>query len=221
MAEAHPGLFVGGAEAREAVKVAALFVSARGPYAGIPGVEMWDEARDARLYDGPHPVVAHPPCERWGRYWHGGPSARVRRVRGDDGGCFATALGSVRKWGGVLEHPAASSAWEAFNLRKPPRAGGWVSADWRGGWTCCVDQGHYGHRAQKATWLYAVGVELPSLVWGKSPRTVRLDEGFHSAEERRRAIRTGVCQRLSKRERIETPDPFRDLLLSMAREVTA
>jgi hypothetical protein len=200
--------------------VAALFVSPRGPYAGLEGVDLWDASRDARRYDGPHPVVAHPPCERWGRYWHGGPSARVRRIKGDDGWCFSAALTAVRTWGGVLEHPAASSAWGAFGLKTPPRAGGWIVADWDGGWTCCVDQGHYGHRAQKATWLYAVGVNpLPLLTWGKSSRRVRLDDGFHSAEERRRKIRTGTCQRLSKRERIETPMEFRDLLLSMAASV--
>ncbi len=47
----------------------------------------------------------------------------------------------------------------------------------------------------------------------------RLDEGYHSAEERRRAIKTGIVQRLSKRQRAETPEPFRDLLLNMARSV--
>jgi hypothetical protein len=47
----------------------------------------------------------------------------------------------------------------------------------------------------------------------------RLDEGYHSAEERRRAVRTGVVQRLSKRQRAATPEPFRDLLLGMARSV--
>jgi hypothetical protein len=139
----------------------------------------------------------------------------VRRIKGDDDGCFASALASVRQWGGVLEHPAASSAWRAHGLITPPRAGGWVVADWHDGWTCCVDQQFYGHRAQKATWLYAVGVPLPSLRWGKSAGGVRLDDGFHSAEERRRKIRTGVCQRLSKRQRTETPAAFRDLLLSM------
>lgn len=197
--------------------IAALFVSSRGPYAGLPDVDLWPVERDARMYRGPYLVVAHPPCERWGRYWHGGPSARVRRVKGDDGGCFASALASVRKWGGVLEHPAASAAWAAFGLIEPPRAGGWVCADWDGGWTCCVDQGHYGHRAQKATWLYAVGVPLPMLIWGKSAQTIRLDDGFYSAEERRRTQRTGICQRLSKRQRIETPIPFRDVLLRMVR----
>ena len=198
-------------------QVAALFVLPDGPYADITGVDLWAKDRDARTYAGPFKVIAHPPCERWGRYWFGGPSARVRRVKGDDDGCFAAALAAVRRFGGVLEHPAASSAWDAFGLMKPPRAGGWVVADWEGGWTCCVDQGHYGHRAQKATWLYAVGVPLPMLKWGKSSNRVRLDDGFHSREERRRAIRTGRCQRLSKRQRTETPPEFRDVLLSMAR----
>lgn len=209
----------GGADsgASDAVRVAALFVLSDGPYAGLPGVDLWDLPRDARRYAGPFPVIAHPPCERWGRYWFGGPSARVRRVKGDDQGCFDAALRSVRLYGGILEHPAASSAWEAFGLNRPPRVGGWVKADFEGGWTCCVDQGNYGHRAQKATWLYAVGVPLVPLRWGKSSAVIRLDDGYHSAEERRRAQRTGVCQRLSHRQRTETPVPFRELLLGIAR----
>lgn len=135
--------------------IAALYVQTGGCYFGLDGVDPWDEARDSRLYAGPWPVVAHPPCERWGRYATGGPSARVKRIKGDDKGCFKAALEAVRKFGGVLEHPEASSAWKAFDLIAPPRHGGWVVADWQGGWTCCVDQGAYGHRARKATWLYA------------------------------------------------------------------
>lgn len=145
----------------------------------------------------------------------------MRRVRGDDQGCFEAALQAVRTFGGVLEHPADSSAWAAYGLLAPPRSGGWIVADWHGGWTCCVDQGHYGHRAQKATWLYAVRTALPMLTWGKSARRVRFEDGFHSREERRRRIRTGTCQRLSKRERSETPGPFRDLLLGLATSVNA
>lgn len=201
--------------------IAALFVQTNGAYFGLEGVDPWDEARDARLYVGPHPVVAHPPCERWGRYWSGGPSARVRRAKGDDAGCFASALASVRAWGGVLEHPEASSAWRCFGLTAPPRDGAWVAAgDWIG-WTCCVEQGWYGHLARKATWLYAARIaDLPSLRWGKSPASARLDDGFHSAEERRRSVHTGICQRLSKRQRAATPIEFRDLLISIARSAT-
>jgi hypothetical protein len=137
-------------------------------------------------------------------------------VKGDDDGCFAAALAAVRKFGGVLEHPAASAAWQAFGLMPPQRVGGWTNADFDGGWTCCVDQEHYGHRAQKATWLYACGVPLPLLKWGKGTSRIRLNDGFHSAEERRRMTRTGICQRLSRRQRLETPIAFRDLLLKIA-----
>jgi hypothetical protein len=199
--------------------IAALFIANPGCYIGMPDVDPWDKARDSRRYDGDHAVVAHPPCERWGRYWGGAPwQPRGTFQLGDDGGCFAAALAAVRRCGGVLEHPEGSHAWRRFELNLPPRSGGWVVADWEGGWTCCVEQGHFGHRARKATWLYAHGVELPSLPWGKAPGDfVRLDEGFHSKEERARAVKTGACQRLSKNQRAATPAPFRDLLLSIAR----
>lgn len=199
--------------------VAALYVQTDGVYYGLPDVDPWDEARDARTYVGPHPVVAHPPCQRWGRYWSGGPSAKVRRRKGDDGGCFIAALATVRRFGGVLEHPEASHAWAAHGLYKPPKAGGWVYADGFGGWTCCVEQGHYGHSARKATWLYACGIELPSLTWGPARDKSRCDEGFHSSAERRAARAAGRApvERLSALQRAATPPAFRDLLLSMAR----
>lgn len=190
-------------------------------YSGLPGVHPWCKARDARTYPGPWRVVAHPPCERWGRYWGGGPSARVKRKLGDDGGCFVAALEAVRRWGGVLEHPEASHAWGAFRLNKPPKSGGWIPADVHGGWTCCVEQGHYGHRARKATWLYANGIKLRELLWGPS-KGERLDEGFHSIEERRQARAAGQKprKRLSTKENLNTPIPFRDLLLDMVRQST-
>lgn len=198
--------------------IAALYVDPRGCYAGLEGVEPWDGKRDARLYLGPYPVVAHPPCERWGRYWSGGPSAKVRRVLGDDGGCFRSALAHVRLCGGVLEHPEASHAWAAFGLWRPPRGGGWVKADPSGGWTCCVEQGHYGHPARKATWLYAVRCELPELVWGKADGKARLDVGYHSAAERAAGGKVAPG-RLTRAQCIATPPEFRDVLIAMARSV--
>jgi len=203
------------------VIVAALFVEANGCYSGLADVDVWPEARDARLYAGPYRVAAHPPCQRWGRYWSGGPMlARTPRakLKGDDGGCFASALASVRRWGGVLEHPEASHAWRAFELLAPPKSGGWIPAgDWIG-WTCCVEQGHYGHPARKATWLYACGVELPTLRWGSSTGT-RIDEGFHGTAERRAARAAGVVarKRIAAAERIATPTAFRDVILGLVR----
>lgn len=197
--------------------ISALFVETNGAYFGLPEIDPWDKTRDARLYRGPHPVIAHPPCERWGRYWSGGPSAKVRRKLGDDDGCFRAAFQAVHAYSGVLEHPEGSHAWREFGIHEPPKIGGWVQLTDRC-FTCCVEQGHYGHAARKATWLFYVGDrEPPDLIWGPCAPRQRLDQGFYSAEERRRAVRTGACQCLSKRQRAATPLPFRDALIALAR----
>lgn len=205
------------------MRVAALYVEAGGCYFGLPDVDPWDEKRDARLYAGPWPVVAHPPCERWGRYWGGGPNPHARRrILGDDGGCFASALASVRTWGGVLEHPEGSHAWGRFGIGRPVRSAGWSVADGLGGWTCYVEQGSYGHPARKSTWLYAFGVwDLPWLQWRSTADHVRLDRGFHSKAERAAAgpLPTSGMRRLSKVENRATPPAFRDVLIDIARRV--
>lgn len=193
--------------------IAALYVDPRGCYSGLPGVDVWDEQRDARTYAGPHPVVAHPPCSRWCRL-AGLVEARWGHRRGDDGGCFAAALEAVRTWGGVLEHPAYSDAWAAHGLNAPPGAGGWVVADWIGGWTCHVEQGRYGHRAKKATWLYAHGVDLPSLEWGSVPD----NQSAALVSWCSNHVSTGETRpRVGKRAAAATPHRFRDALIGMAR----
>jgi len=203
--------------------IAALYVETDGAYWNVPGVEPWDEARDARRYAGPHPVVAHPPCQRWGKLWAGQPlwikRTGIRKVKGDDAGCFAAALAAVRTFGGVLEHPWGSHAWAHFNLNVPPRAGGWIMADFFGGWTCCVEQGRYGHYARKPTMLYAVGVELPELLWGHSE--ARLNPAVVERMGLKRAKRLGEVGARgggqNSTPRIHTPPAFRDLLISIAR----
>ncbi len=194
--------------------IAALFVDERGPYVGLSDVDAWGISRDARLYRGPWPVVAHPPCSRWCRL-AGLVEARWGHRRGDDGGCFAHALWSVRMFGGVLEHPAWSTAWQAFNLPTPPRRG-WQRGSC-GGWSCHVEQGRYGRPAKKATWLYAFGVELPDLRWGRSPD--RASNALVSwcgnktrSDERR--------PRISKRAASRTPEEFKNVLLKMAMSAT-
>jgi len=204
--------------------IAALFVETNGVYFGLPDVDPWDIRRDARLYDGPHPVVAHPPCQRWGRYWSGGPMlARGpnAKKKGDDDGCFASAIASVRRFGGVLEHPEASHAWRAFGVIAPPKSGEWVTGD-RIGWTCCVEQGHYGHQARKATWLYYVGEwPPPPLVWGPSAGR-KIDAGFHSKAERAAATEAQrKVPRISENERTATPLAFRDALINIVRGARA
>ena len=201
--------------------IAALYVDPWGCYSGLSEIDLWPEDRDARLYDGPHPVVAHPECKRWGRFWHGSPSRPHQFALGDDGGQFAAALASVRKWGGILEHPADSHAWEWFGLKAPPRNGGWVYADFVGGWTCCVSQGHYGHIAGKRSWLYASGCDLPSLRWGDVPQRLHpgLVERYGYAYARRKGVVSCIGGKDKTAKRNATPIEFRDLLLSIARTV--
>lgn len=204
--------------------VAALYVETDGAYFGVSGVDPWDETRDARKYSGPHQIVAHPPCQRWGRFWHGSTRKPHQYTIGDDGGCFNAALESLRKHGGVLEHPCDSHAWEHFGLRKPPRTGGWVDAA-PGIWTCCVYQGHYGHFSGKPTWLLVAGVareDLPELIWGKTeqrihPRALEL----HGYEKARRIGMVAMVGGKDKTKiRNATPPDFRDLLLAIARSAT-
>lgn len=199
--------------------IAALYVETEGTYFGLSDVDPWDENRDARKYRGMHPVVAHPPCQRWGRYWHGAPNKPHQFRLGEDGGCFASALTAVRNYGGVIEHPAHSHAWRYFGLAVPPKSGGWVKADEFGGWTCYVEQGHYGHLSRKATWLYASGAELPELIWGASPQKLhpRAVELYGYEKARRIGMMAMVGGKDKTKIRNATPPEFRDLLLEIAR----
>ena len=125
--------------------VAALYVDVEaGPYAGMAGVDAWGVERDAKLYRGPHPVVAHPPCGPWGRL-----SALCTR---QDPSCGPRAVEQVRAFGGVLEHPVHSRLWKVMNLPRP----GEFSFD--GLWTLELDQCRWGHRCRKRTWLLMSGV---------------------------------------------------------------
>ncbi len=191
--------------------IAALFVQRGGAYWGLDDVDPWDEDRDARTYAGPHPVVAHPPCQLWvnlagvnfKRY--GGPHNRP----GNDRGCFARALESVRRFGGVLEHPACSIAWSTFALQRP--GAGWTrdTSYGRDEWVCEVWQSAYGHKARKRTWLLYVGEAPPQqLNWSRRAGTHQV--GWFDRKK----------PTLSKKAASATPVPFRDMLISIARSAT-
>lgn len=190
--------------------IAALYVETGGSYFNLKDVDPWDEARDARKYTGPHPVVAHPPCQRWGAM------AAVNYARwggdhnkpGNDGGCFAAAFGCVECFGGVLEHPAKSRAFAEFGI-PAPRGLGWQLTPY-GGWVCEVWQSAYGHRANKATWLYCRSRNKPiELRWERPRGTHQI--GFH--DQRGKSANKPT---LSKKEANATPPDFRDVLLSIA-----
>jgi len=201
------------------MRIAALFVEGGGIYSGDDSIDLWPEERDARNYRGPFPVVAHPPCQRWGQYWHGSPNKPHQFRLGEDGGCFAVALTAVRNYGGVLEHPAGSRAWRFYGLREPVRGAGWTPADAFGCFTCYVEQGHYGHISRKGTWLLARSPLLPDLIW--TPASQRLHpvalERYGYEKARRIGMMAMIGGKDKTRLRNATPEPFRDILVQIAR----
>lgn len=165
--------------ARSAIRtdVAVLYVDPRGVYPSMVA-DVWDEERNAFHYAGPMPVVAHPPCGQWGAL------RNLQRVRRNmrEAMCAVFAVDQVRRWGGVLEHPARSSLWDTEQLPRP----GALPDAW-GGWTLEVDQVRFGHAAQKRTWLYIVGIttdELPPPPPPPPPPTKTVENMGH--QERRR-----------------------------------
>lgn len=173
---------------RAGADVAALYVEARGVYASIAGVDPWPASRNANAYAGPLAVIAHPPCGPWGRYAH---------LCEQDPACALHAVDHVRRWGGVLEHPAESKLWAVAELPRPGEA-----CDGFGGWTLAVNQCDFGHPAPKPTWLYIAGAtpaEIPDL----PPPLAELP--------------AGRVEYLSKRRRAATPPAFARWLVEAAR----
>jgi len=192
--------------------IAALFVDVRGIYSHRPDVDPWDKARDARLYAGPHPVVAHPPCQlwtnmaavNWKRY---GRERPAWYPGGDDGGCFAFALSAVRRWGGVLEHPASTHAWAVHGLPRPPRDG-WqylLSAGDGVEAVCEVAQVAYGCKARKRTWLFYSGRTAPASFETTAPPATHQIGSFDRLKPT-----------LSGRAASATPPAFAELLIALA-----
>ena len=194
-------------------RLVVLFVEPDSIYKRL-GLDCYDKDRDATTYTGNSPVIAHPPCQLWGAMaavnfarW-GGEHNRP----GNDSGLFRFALETVRRCGGVLEHPAKTRAWKAHGLTKP-KGEGWKPCN-GGGWVCEVWQSAYGHRANKATWLYLVGEPLP-LRWDRPT-------GSHQVGQQcRQGIRKTEPWRnkptLSKREANATPEAFALELVRLAR----
>ena len=124
--------------------MAALFVRKDSVYKKM-GLDCWDIERDARLFPGGMPVIAHPPCRAWGRL------RAFAKPRPDEKELAIFAIEQIRKNGGVLEHPQGSLLWPEI-LPLPGRT------DQFGGFTISINQSWFGHRAEKKTFLYICGI---------------------------------------------------------------
>lgn len=185
--------------------VAALFCRSDSIYKTIPGVDVWDEARDARLWPGGCPVVAHPPCRAWGRLRHmANPVEGERELA-------ILAVDLARRNGGVVEHPAASRLWPELGLPEPNKG-----PDAWGGWTLVLHQHWLGHAAEKATRLYIVGVhpnEIPLI-------PLRLDVPEYVIGDTGRKGSGTYRPEIPKADRERTPEAMAHWLIELARKST-
>lgn len=183
--------------------IAVLFARADSVYKTLPGCDVWDIERDARRWPGGAPVIAHPPCRAWGTLRH------FAKPRPDEKELAPWAVEQVRRFGGVLEHPAGSSLWPHMNLPKSNRM------DEHGGFTMPIWQSWFGHRADKATRLYIVGVS-PSDV---PDFHLKLGIATHviSPSHNIRAGDWNYRPQLRKAEREHTPPQLAEWLVELAR----
>lgn len=179
--------------------VSVLFTRSDSIYNSL-NVDCWDIERDARKWPGGNPVVAHPPCRAWGQLSH------MAKPRPDEKELAIYALGQVRKWGGVLEHPRASRLWKEFNLPFGKEI------DEFGGFTLCVNQSWWGHRAEKKTLLYICGISPAAI----PPYEIRFDLVTHVITNGIRKGQPGFKSRVTSKEREATPPNFAKWLVELA-----
>lgn len=189
--------------------IAALFVDKTGCYSQLTHVDIWDESRDARKYQGPYPVVAHPPCQLWGslayvnyKRWGG-----EHNKPGNDQECFKSALDSVLQWGGVLEHPAFTRAWKTYDLKVPEQNQWTKEGEY---YVCEVWQSAYGHLATKRTWLLYKGNQPPfEMNWSRIKGSHQIGGHDQRGKDRNKPSIQG-------KKASATPQAFRDTLINLA-----
>jgi hypothetical protein len=185
--------------------VAVLFARADSVYKTLPGCDVYDIERDARTWPGGCPVVAHPPCRAWSSLRHLSKPAPGERE------LAPWALEQVRTFGGVLEHPRSSLLWRDPSMPKPG------ACDEFGGFLLPILQHWWGHRAEKPTVLYIVGVrhrDVPTMPMDFR----RIDHKVVSWAGFRKGM-PGWRGECNKAEREHTPPELARWLVELARRV--
>ncbi|MBN2684387.1 MAG: hypothetical protein JXR40_03840 [Pontiellaceae bacterium] len=112
-------------------------------------VDLWDEERDAFIFLGGKPVVAHPPCRLWAKLKAMPNLTEEERQREKRLGRHCVRM--VLENGGVLEHPAGSELFDDMGLP----SGGYAN---KHGFTLEFPQRIFGHSMMKPTWFFFAGI---------------------------------------------------------------
>lgn len=185
--------------------VAVLFARSDSVYKSLPGCDVYDKDRDAMNFQGGKSVVAHPPCRLWGQL-----ANKATRAEPGEKKLAIWSVDQVRRYGGVLEHPASSRLWSEAKLPEPGQV------DEYGGWTLPIMQKDWGHRAMKKTRLYIVGVnprEIPALPLRLGEATHVVSSGYAKGPHRHRSMKPEI----TKAEREHTPVALAEWLVELAR----
>lgn len=181
-------------------RVAVLYAMENSVYNDFESCDVYDARRNALTFPGGAPIVAHPPCRLWGRL------AAQSKAPHSERWLAIHAVLMVWQYGGVVEHPANSKLWREMRLAPPG------SVDVHGGFTFPIDQSCFGHRAQKPTWLYIVGLapcELPAI-------PLKLGTASHVVNTRIRKGNIGWRPSIKKLERSATPPALAAWLVAVA-----
>jgi hypothetical protein len=184
--------------------ISVLFVRLDSIYKRL-GVDAWDMHRDARNWDGNCPVIAHPPCRGWGKLRHFAKPAT------DEKELALFAVDKIRIHGGILEHPQGSLLFKDL-LPLPGKTDSW------GGYTVEIDQFDFGHKAQKRTWLYIVGLPIDQFPFIPERKEMPM---YVVASSGRKTGKRAYKKRLSIAEREETPEQFAKFLIDLAYKILA
>jgi hypothetical protein len=132
-------------------------------------------------------------------------------------GLAPLAVAAVRRFGGVLEHPAGSTLWDYCGLPVPGEL-----SDAFGGRSFEVCQCDWGHPARKRTWLYVVGARsLPLRPGSREPtHWISGGRGRKGKKSKTTPVPPGikVC---SAQQRRRTPVAFAEWLISLAASANA
>lgn len=180
--------------------ISVLFARADSVYKTFPDCDVWDIERDALNWPGGNPIIAHPPCRAWGKLRH------FARPRAGEKELAIWAVEQIRVWGGILEHPASSLLWSEMNLPLPGQR------DQFGGFSVWISQWWFGHRADKPTLLYIVGIEPADL----PPIPFKLGEATHVIQSRKRKNHR---PHVTKAEREHTPLQLAEWLKASAEKI--
>jgi hypothetical protein len=166
--------------------ISVLYAARDSIYKTIPGIDVWDVDRNALNWPGGNPGIFHPPCRLWSRWMR-----HFSKAPEEEKNLALWSVEKVRENGGVIEHPACSLLWDEARLPLPGSSDKW-------GLSIAVYQQWFGHKAQKATWLYiCTTTKLPEIPFCLGDAPVDM-------------------QRLSKRQRQGTPVEFAKWLISVA-----